>query len=162
MSRRRMLRGLAGGSAVLVGLPILDAMLDSHGTAFADGEPLRKRIVTWCFGNGVMLDNWVPGGIRNPVTASATRSATRWRRSRRSDYVRVLSGFNKHVEVHHHHHDGYGSTATRLPRTGRAGHLLQPPAARRSISSTPMPSTPRRQPAIVRGVHTGIVTKSAR
>ncbi|MEJ7731041.1 MAG: hypothetical protein WKG00_17725 [Polyangiaceae bacterium] len=83
MSRRRMLRGLAGGSAVLVGLPILDAMLDSHGTAFADGGPRRKRLVTWCFGNGVILDNWVPGGIRNPVTGYGYRSATRWRRCSR-------------------------------------------------------------------------------
>lgn len=61
LNRRLLLRGalVAGGTAVLP-LPILDGMLNSHGTAFAAGEPLPKRYVTWFFGNGILPPLWVP------------------------------------------------------------------------------------------------------
>ena len=39
LSRRHMLRGMMGGTAVAVGLPMLEAMLNSNGTALAGGEP---------------------------------------------------------------------------------------------------------------------------
>ena len=95
LSRRTMLRGMAGGAAVMVGLPILDAMLNSNGTAFAGGSPIPVRMVTWCFGNGVLLNRWVPGGIRNPVTgANYPLSEELMPLANVKEYVSVCSGFH--------------------------------------------------------------------
>jgi len=61
MKRRTLLRGaLAGGGMFAVGLPLLDAMLDNHGEALAQGSPLPTRFVSWFFGNGVNLDKFEP------------------------------------------------------------------------------------------------------
>ena len=97
LGRRKLLRGMIGGSAVAVGLPLLEAMLDRSGTALAGGEPLPLRFISFSFGNGVQLQQfepsitgpgWVPSaqlqpfasikdyvtvctGMRNPQTAPA-------------------------------------------------------------------------------------------
>ena len=69
LSRRTVLRGaLATGTAVAVPLPILDIMLNNHGTAFAQGAALPKRYCTWFFGNGIIPAMWNP-------TATGTGSA---------------------------------------------------------------------------------------
>ena len=69
VSRRTVLRGaLATGTAISVPLPILDIMLNDHGTAFAQGAPLPKRYCTWFFGNGIIPALWNP-------TATGTGSA---------------------------------------------------------------------------------------
>ena len=60
LSRRTVLRGLASGAAVSVGLPVLEAMLDTHGRALADGTPLPKRFGVFFWGNGVRLAQFVP------------------------------------------------------------------------------------------------------
>lgn len=60
LSRRTMLRGLLGGTAVAVGLPPLEAMLDDHGTALASGDPLPTRFISFFYGNGVQLERWEP------------------------------------------------------------------------------------------------------
>ena len=61
LNRRMLLRGaLATGAAATLPLPIMDAMLNSHGTAFAAGDPLPQRYVTWFFGNGILPPLWVP------------------------------------------------------------------------------------------------------
>ena len=52
LSRRRILRGMLGGSAVTVGLPLLDCFLDGNGTALASGAPLPVRFGTWFWGLG--------------------------------------------------------------------------------------------------------------
>lgn len=61
LNRRLFLRGalVTGGIATLP-LPILDGMLNSHGTAFAAGDALPKRYITWFFGNGILPPLWVP------------------------------------------------------------------------------------------------------
>ena len=52
-SRRRVLRGLLGGSAVSVALPFLDCFLNNNGTALAaTGAPLPVRFGTWYWGMG--------------------------------------------------------------------------------------------------------------
>jgi hypothetical protein len=61
LSRRTMLRGLAGGALVSVGLPPLEAMFNANGDALAGGEPLPKKIVTWMAGNGFLLSRLEPG-----------------------------------------------------------------------------------------------------
>ncbi len=52
-SRRRVLLGLLGGSAVGVALPFLDCFLNDNGTALAaTGAPLPVRFGTWYWGMG--------------------------------------------------------------------------------------------------------------
>jgi hypothetical protein len=60
LSRRTMLRGLAGGAAITVGLPRLNAMLNGNGTAYAQGTPLPKRFGVWFWGNGMIASRWIP------------------------------------------------------------------------------------------------------
>ena len=60
-TRRRVLRGMLAGSAVTVGLPILDCMLNQNGTAFADtGAPIPTRFVGWAWGLGFGEGDWRP------------------------------------------------------------------------------------------------------
>ncbi len=61
MDRRRVLRGMLGGTALSVGLPILDCMLNTNGDAFAaDGAPIPPRFVTWFWGLGLGEQDWRP------------------------------------------------------------------------------------------------------
>ncbi len=61
VTRRRMLRGMLGGGAVTVGLPLLDCLLDTNGTAFADtGAPLPPCFGTWFWGLGFAEGSWAP------------------------------------------------------------------------------------------------------
>lgn len=64
IARRRVLRGMLGGAAVSVGLPILDCVLNTNGTAFAaTGKPLPTRFATWFWGLGLGESNWVPKAV---------------------------------------------------------------------------------------------------
>ncbi|HVY29542.1 MAG TPA: DUF1552 domain-containing protein [Polyangiaceae bacterium] len=89
LNRRLVLRGaLATGAAVALPLPILEGMLNGHGTAYAAGEPLPKRFVLWFFGNGVLPPRW------NPTTTDAD-----WKLSDQlaplasvKDYLTVVTG----------------------------------------------------------------------
>jgi hypothetical protein len=61
VNRRTVLRGLLGGTAVSVGLPILDWFVDGPGAAYAgDGFPKRFGLFYW--GNGNNPDRWTPTG----------------------------------------------------------------------------------------------------
>lgn len=62
LNRRTMLRGLLGGAAVGVALPMLDVFLNDHGDALADGSILPRRFGIFYWGNGVLPDRWVPNG----------------------------------------------------------------------------------------------------
>ena len=61
-SRRHLLRGLAAGGAVAIGLPALEVFLGPNGDAFADGSGFPTRFGWWFFGNGVHASRWVPEG----------------------------------------------------------------------------------------------------
>ena len=58
--RRNMLRGMMGGAAVTVGLPLLDCFLNANGTAFADGAGLPVCFGTWLWGLGADPTHWEP------------------------------------------------------------------------------------------------------
>jgi hypothetical protein len=61
LARRQVLRGMMAGSAISVGLPILDCILNSNGDAFAaTGKPLPARFATWFWGCGLGEGNWTP------------------------------------------------------------------------------------------------------
>lgn len=60
ISRRFALRGALGGVGVALWLPVLDAMCNGNGTAFAQGEALPTSFGIWYWGNGVHPDVWTP------------------------------------------------------------------------------------------------------
>ncbi|MGE3335392.1 MAG: DUF1552 domain-containing protein [Rhodospirillaceae bacterium] len=59
-SRRRVMRGILGGSAVAVGLPLLNIALNNSGTALASGEALPVCFGTWFYGLGLNPGHWEP------------------------------------------------------------------------------------------------------
>jgi len=68
LHRRTFLRGVVGGSAVAVALPLLDVFLDPHGEALAGGtvgeakrgEGLPVCFGTWYWGLGLCYGLWEP------------------------------------------------------------------------------------------------------
>src|SRR5882724_12064858 len=65
VSRRFALRGALSGIGVAMWLPVLDAMCDGNGTAFAAGDPLPTSFGVWFWGNGVHPDVWTPAATGN-------------------------------------------------------------------------------------------------
>jgi len=59
-TRRTALKGLMGGTAVTVGLPLLDLFLNSNGDALANGAPVPVAFVTWFQGLGFAPGYWEP------------------------------------------------------------------------------------------------------
>ncbi len=88
--RRTVLRGMLGGAAVAVGLPLLDCFLNGNGTALAQGAPLPLRFGTWFWGCGMNPDRWVPetegADYDLPPELEALADVRR--------HVSILSGFN--------------------------------------------------------------------
>lgn len=60
ISRRHVLRGMLQGTAVGIGLPLLDLFLNDNGTALASGEPLPVCFGTWFWGLGLSPGMWEP------------------------------------------------------------------------------------------------------
>ncbi|KPK15189.1 MAG: hypothetical protein AMJ62_10100 [Myxococcales bacterium SG8_38] len=58
INRRAVLKGTIFGGTVVIGLPMLEAMLPAKGAAQANGAP--KRIVFWFTANGTRQDLWSP------------------------------------------------------------------------------------------------------
>ena len=99
LSRRTMLRGLAGGTVATIGLPVLEAMLDANGEALAGGAPLPKRWISYLFGNGVQLERWVPATTGTTYTLTSQLAPLAPVKS----YCNVLTGFrNKIPPITHH------------------------------------------------------------
>jgi hypothetical protein len=90
ISRRTVLRGMLGGAAVSIGLPLLDCFLNDNGTALAQGSPLPVRFGTWFWGCGMNPDRWVPTTEGADYDLSPELQALDPVR----EHVSVLSGFN--------------------------------------------------------------------
>src|SRR5262245_58026089 len=92
LNRRNFLRGAAYGSAVAVGVPLLDALLNDHGTAFAQGAPLPQRlgIFFWGNGRGVLPEKWTPGLIGPDYALSELLMPL----TAHKDYINVVSGMD--------------------------------------------------------------------
>lgn len=61
LSRRQILRGMLGGTAVTVGLPLLECFLDANGAAYAaTGAPLPPIFGSWFYGLGLTPNHWEP------------------------------------------------------------------------------------------------------
>lgn len=68
MNRRALLRGVLGGAAATVGLPLLEAMMGPAAWACGGGLPKRFGVFTW--GNGNRPDRWTPAGEGAEFTLS--------------------------------------------------------------------------------------------
>lgn len=60
LSRRRVLQGLLGTSAVALGLPPLDSMFNRNGDAYADNTEIPTRYGVWYWGCGVRPERFRP------------------------------------------------------------------------------------------------------
>jgi hypothetical protein len=64
VSRRHALRGILSGVGVSLWLPVLDAMCNDNGTAFAQGAPFPTTFGIFFWGNGVFPGPlWTPDGV---------------------------------------------------------------------------------------------------
>jgi len=94
ISRRTALKGMLGGSAVTVGVPLLDCFLDGNGAALASGAPMPLRFGTWFWGCGMTPARWVPKtlGAGYDIPAELEPIAPY------KDQIVVLSGFQAILE----------------------------------------------------------------
>lgn len=104
LDRRTLLRGMLGGSAVMIGLPALEVMLNPNGTAYASGDAFPTRFGLFYWGNGMLPDFWAP---------SKTGSGDDWELSEQlaalaphKDVLSVISGFDVKVENNSPHMSG--------------------------------------------------------
>jgi hypothetical protein len=101
LRRRTFLRGaIAGGAAVSLGVPLLDAMLDDSGTALAGGASLPTRFGVWFWGNGMRPEHWTPTGTVDWTPGAelmplATAGVKEW--------VSVVTGCEIKTATHAHH-----------------------------------------------------------
>jgi hypothetical protein len=105
IGRRTLLKGVAAGSTFAVGLPILEAMLDAHGEAYAGGSPIQPVFLTYSWGSGVgkfdgMFDHWTPTGVG--AGAAWALSPELAGLAPHKDYVTVLSNMRPYVGGSHH------------------------------------------------------------
>lgn len=107
LNRRAMLRGIMGGTGVAVGLPVLEAMLNPHGTALATGGTIPVRMITWFWGNGVNKKRWIPGGMTTPIQGSEyPLSEALTALADVKEYVSVPTGFSNACGNQITHHEG--------------------------------------------------------
>ena len=126
-SRRGFLmRGLLGGAAVTVGLPILDMMLDGNGAAFAaqlGGGPLPVRFGNWFWGCGMIPKRWVPSiagaGYDLPPQLQPIAKVRQ--------HVSVLSGFDVPLDGKSNLPHISGNTAIRTGEPFNAWQDIQAP-----------------------------------
>jgi hypothetical protein len=102
IDRRTLLRGIAGGTAVAVALPTLEAMLNGNGTALAQGEALPRRLGIFFWGNGVRLAQWTP----QDTGAAWTPSPELEPLASVKDYINVVSGMDIKTGNERGHHAG--------------------------------------------------------
>jgi len=120
LNRRTVLRGLltTGGTAI-IGLPLLESMMNANGTALAQGAPIYPMYVTWFFGNGTLPGLWKP---------TATGAGDAWQLSHQlkaleevKSYITVVSGLEGKLVVSGlEHPTGSAGATTGAPLNGTA------------------------------------------
>ena len=61
LSRRQVMRGMLGGTAITVALPLLECFLNENGTAYAaSGKSLTPCFGSWFFALGLVPRIWIP------------------------------------------------------------------------------------------------------
>ncbi len=120
ISRRRVLRGVtAAGTMLRVGLPTLETMLNSHGTAYAAGAPIPSRFVLWFNGNGIPERYWIPAETGSGYELTPCLAPLAPFRER----IHVLSGLDNPAArmpgPGNDHHRSMSGLMTGTPFTGR-------------------------------------------
>ena len=103
IGRRTMLRGMVAGSSFVVGLPVLEAMLDTHGLAYADGSPIEPVFMSYSWGSGVgnldgLFDHWTPTGVGEDWELSPNLSGL----AAHKEYLTPVSNMRPYVSGGHH------------------------------------------------------------
>ena len=119
LSRRSVLRGLLGGAAVSIALPPLEAMMNSNGTAWADGSAFPTRFGLWVWANGVTPSRFVP---------SSSGEGASWELSEQlaplaavKHRLAVPSGFEARAVNSIPHLSGFGALLTGKAQIGEEG-----------------------------------------
>lgn len=104
INRRTVLKGTAGGIAVGLALPPLEAMFNANGNALAQGQPIPVRMGIFFWGDGVKPDRWVPavtgaGWAPSPALLPLMTAGVQ-------DYVNVLTGMVEKAATDRGHHAG--------------------------------------------------------
>jgi Protein of unknown function (DUF1552) len=106
MHRRTILRGMFRGTAIACGLPTLEAMLNTSGTAYAQagagGSALPQRLGIFFFGNGVRLKLWNPAATGPGWALSPALEPL----APVKDYLNVVSGMDPKIPASQGHHTG--------------------------------------------------------
>lgn len=91
ISRRTVLRGVMGGAAVGVSIPLLDCFLDGNGQALAaTGQRIPVRFGTWIWGCGFIPEKWVPTTVGREYLMPADLAPLEPYREK----LAILSGFD--------------------------------------------------------------------
>ena len=90
LSRRRVLRGMAAGVGVSIGLPLLEIFLNDNGSALAGGAPIPLRFGTWFWGCGMNPDRWAPPTVGEDYELSPELQVL----GDLKNQISVFSGFN--------------------------------------------------------------------
>ncbi len=89
-TRRSALKGMLGGSAVTIALPLLDCFLDGNGEALASGAPLPVRFGTWFWACGCNEKRFFPDKVGSDFEFKAETMPLAPIKNK----VTVFSGFN--------------------------------------------------------------------
>ncbi|MBA2661672.1 MAG: DUF1552 domain-containing protein [Bradymonadaceae bacterium] len=103
LDRRTFLRGAVMGAVATLALPPLEIMMNSSGTAFANGTPIPKRFGVFFWGNGVVVPRWVPQQTGRDWTSDELRPLID---AGLKDYVSVASGYDIKTGNPRGHHAG--------------------------------------------------------
>lgn len=102
LPRRTLLKGSLGVGTAVVGLPLLEAMLNENGTALAGGASLPMQFVVWFMGNGYRLEHL------EPATTGAGFALTPELQpfSNVGEYVSIVTGLQNWCYAQVTHHEG--------------------------------------------------------
>lgn len=132
MRRRTVLRGLVGGAAATIGLPVLDAMLDGNGAALAQGGPLPTRFGLWFWGNGIRREHWTPDGLGAAWQPRAELAPLVDAGLR--DWLSVVTGLEIKTASHPHHSGMTGIlTGARYHQVGETRDTIVSTFAHQSV-----------------------------
>lgn len=126
LPRRTVLRGMVGGSAVALGLPLLEAMLNTHGDALADGGDLPLRFISFYWADGIVIPEWEPPDTGAGYTLSPQLAPLA---GEIKNYVSIISGMrNQYSGQFLTHHEGM---------CGFSGYPIQPTGGLNSNATGP-------------------------
>lgn len=109
LNRRTVLRGMMGGAAVSISLPLLDCFLNTNGTALASGAPLPVRFGTWFWGLGITPPRFFPTTVgKNYELMPETQALAPVK-----EKVSIFSGFNCEHDGHPNFPHGVGNPVIR-------------------------------------------------